>query len=268
MLPAAVLRLALALALVALVLPSSSARAVNVGRGRERGDGDRAFKLPTLATILEGEADAAEGADEGAEGGGGACITAEFPLKFRSAVDFNVNEGFGPINDQDTDLKCHCEEYTCSCEGEGVNCDEYSQMWFYAMAYAHQFGAFFYALPEYENEYHLQAMGFWVVLGMVLSWIGFIMVVYMEVKAVAITRARDERRKLVQIRAMERSDKMTQLEKQEKKVMTPRPYITLCGGVLLFIGLFCQLIPFCHLLRELGLPVLFHGMVQSPSPEP
>ena len=31
------------------------------------------------------------------------------------------------------------------------------QVWFYAIAYAHQFGAFFYALPEYENEYHLQA---------------------------------------------------------------------------------------------------------------
>ena len=64
---------------------------------------------------------------------------------------------------------------------------------------------------------------------------------------------------------MERSGKMVDLEKDEKKVMTPRPYITLCGGVLLFIGLFCQLIPFCHLLRELGLPVMFHGMVHPVS---
>mmetsp|Transcript_69340 Transcript_69340/g.164594 ORF Transcript_69340/g.164594 Transcript_69340/m.164594 type:complete len:412 (-) Transcript_69340:155-1390(-) len=258
MLPAAVLRLALALALVALALPSSSARSVSVGRGRGggRGGGDRAFQLPTLATILEGEEDAADGG----EGDGDVCIKAEFPLKFRSPVDFNVNEGFGPVNDQETDLKCHCEENTCSCVGEGVNCDEYSQVWFYAMAYAHQFGAFFYALPLYENEYHLQSMAFWVVLGMVLSWVGFIMVVWIEVKAVAITRARDERRKLVQIRAMERSGKMVQLEQQERKVMTPRPYITLCGGMILFIGLFCQLIPFCHLLRELGLPVMFHGM--------
>lgn len=212
MLPAAVLRLALALALVALALPSSSARSVSVGRGRGggRGGGDRAFQLPTLATILEGEEDAADGG----EGDGDVCIKAEFPLKFRSPVDFNVNEGFGPVNDQETDLKCHCEENTCSCVGEGVNCDEYSQVWFYAMAYAHQFGAFFYALPLYENEYHLQSMAFWVVLGMVLSWVGFIMVVWIEVKAVAITRARDERRKLVQIRAMERSGKMVQLEQQ------------------------------------------------------
>jgi hypothetical protein len=252
---AAMLRLALALALVAMVLPASSARPLAAGRrGRDAG---RHIRVPTLASILEGEADSASDVADGESSG--SCITVEFPLKFRTPVDFNVNEGFGPLKDVETDLECHCEEYTCSCDGEGRNCDEYSQAWFYALAYAHQFGSFFYALPQYEQEYHLQAMAFWIVLGLVLSWLGIIMVVYIEIKAVAITRARDERAKLMQIRAMEPSAKIEQLGREEMKVMTPRPYITLCGGILLFIGLFCELIPFCHLLRELGLPVAFHG---------
>jgi len=52
---------------------------------------------------------------------------------------------------------------------------------------------------------------------------------------------------------------MEELEATESKTMAPRAYVTICGAVLLFVGLFCQLIPFCHLLSELGLPVAFHG---------
>ena len=61
------------------------------------------------------------------------------------------------------------------------------------------------------------------------------------------------------IRAMERTSQLQELEKQEAHIMAPRAYVTICGAVLLFVGLFCQLIPFCHLLSELGLPVAFHG---------
>jgi hypothetical protein len=82
-----------------------------------------------------------------------------------------------------------------------------------------------------------------------------------EIKAVSITRERDERSKLVAIRAMERTKKMIELEEREALAMAPRPYVTICGAVLLFIGLFCQLIPFCHLLSELGRPVVLHALI-------
>ena len=85
------------------------------------------------------------------------------------------------------------------------------------------------------------------------------MIIYMEIKTVSVRRERDEREKLVAIRAMEKTKAMEELEEAENKMMAPRAYVTICGAVLLFVGLFCQLIPFCHLLSELGLPVAFHG---------
>ena len=93
------------------------------------------------------------------------------------------------------------------------------------------------------------------IIGIVLGWLGFLTILYMEIKTVSVTRERDEREKLLAVRAMERTKKLVELEEEEAKVMAPRPYITICGAVVLFVGLFCQLIPFCHLLSELGLPV-------------
>ena len=56
--------------------------------------------------------------------------------------------------------------------GGCVNCDEYSNLWLYALAwYAHQFGSFFYALHQAAQEYHLTA-GLWQ-----LQWTGGRMVV-------------------------------------------------------------------------------------------
>jgi hypothetical protein len=93
------------------------------------------------------------------------------------------------------------------------------------------------------------------IIGIVLGWLGFLTILYMEIKTVSVTRERDERNKLIAVRAMEQTKKLAELEELEAKVMAPRPYITICGAVVLFVGLFCQLIPFCHLLSELGLPV-------------
>ena len=98
------------------------------------------------------------------------------------------------------------------------------------------------------------------IIGVVLGWLGFLTILYMEIKTVSVTRERDEREKLLAVRAMERTKKLVELEEEEAKVMAPRPYITICGAVVLFVGLFCQLIPFCHLLSELGLPVSACGV--------
>mmetsp|Transcript_43171 Transcript_43171/g.101928 ORF Transcript_43171/g.101928 Transcript_43171/m.101928 type:complete len:388 (-) Transcript_43171:109-1272(-) len=193
--------------------------------------------------------------------GGDACVVGEFPIQFREETDFNINEGFGVFRDEGTNLECHCVEKECQCFGEDEeDCDEYSQLWFFGLAYAHQFGSFFYDLPKYEEQYHLQSMMFWTILGLILFWAGITTVVYMEVKAVTVQRERDERKKLVQARAMERCSALRELEDKEAQIMAPRPYITLSGAIVLFVGLFCQLIPFCHLLRALGFYVEVHGM--------
>ena len=196
---------------------------------------------------------------EGEAGGDEFCVTGEFPLAFKHTVDFNVNEGIGPLRDDSTNLECHCEGHRCGCTGEGEDCDEYSQGWFLLLAYAHQLGAFAYDLPKYNAQYHLESMLVWGIIGLVLGWLGFLTVLYMEVKAVSVTRERDEREKLVAIRAMERTSRMVELDERDARTMAPRAYVSICGGVLLFVGLFCQLIPFCHVLSELGLPVAFHG---------
>ena len=216
-----------------------------------------------IALVLLAAPSAAEGSgrrllqdEEGGDAeGGDACVKADFPLEFKHAVDFNVNEGIGFLKDDSTNLQCHCEDHHCDCTGEGEDCDEYSQLWFYGLAYAHQMGVFLYDFPKYNKEYHLESMVVWAILGVILGWLGFLTILYMEIKCVSVTRERDERFKLIAIRAMERSSKMVELEEMDARTMAPRPYVTICGAILLFIGLFCQLIPFCHLLSELGLPV-------------
>ena len=45
--------------------------------------------------------------------------------------------------------------------GEGEDCDEYSQIWFYVLAYAHQLGVFLYDFPKYSEQYHLGSMIVW-----------------------------------------------------------------------------------------------------------
>ncbi|EKX51019.1 hypothetical protein GUITHDRAFT_103606 [Guillardia theta CCMP2712] len=240
---------ALALTLLLVLSPATVASRVLLQEGEEA--------TGEAAPAAEGEATATE--SEESQGAGDVCLTADFPLEFRSPVQFNVKDGFGPFKDGSLDLQCDCAGYTCKCSGTEENCDAYSVLWFYGLAYSHQFGSFFYDMPEYERKYHLESMIFWTVLGTILFWLGLLTIIYMELKAVSITRERDERRRLVQLRAMERSSKIVDLEKKEMLVMSPRAYITIAGAILLFVGLFFQLIPFCHLLRELGIPVAFHG---------
>jgi len=130
----------------------------------------RTRMLLTIALLSLAGSTAADGAPrrllqdhEEAEGAAPAdyCVTGEFPLEFRNAVDFNVNEGIGILKDDSTDLQCHCEDHKCGCTGEGENCDEYSQAWFLLLAYAHQFGAFLYDFPKYNEKYHLESMVVW-----------------------------------------------------------------------------------------------------------
>ena len=40
-----------------------------------------------------------------AAGGESSCLSVDFPMPFKEAVDFNMNEGVGPIKDESADLQ-------------------------------------------------------------------------------------------------------------------------------------------------------------------
>ncbi len=47
-----------------------------------------------------------DGSEGGAaEGGESSCLSVDFPMPFKEAVDFNMNEGVGPIKDESADLQ-------------------------------------------------------------------------------------------------------------------------------------------------------------------
>lgn len=54
-----------------------------------------------------------------------------------------------------------------------IQCNTISlpQIWFNAVAWAHQLGAFAYDLPEYDEQYHLHSMAVWGIIGVVLGWL-------------------------------------------------------------------------------------------------
>lgn len=53
-------------------------------------------------------------------------------------------------------------------------------------------------MGEFAAKYHIENVAFWAILGSIFTWIGLIIVLYSEIKAVMITRERDERERLVE----------------------------------------------------------------------
>jgi hypothetical protein len=52
-------------------------------------------------------------------------------------------------------------------------------------------------MGEFAAKYHIENVAFWAILGTIFTWIGLIIVLYSEIKAVIITRERDERQRLI-----------------------------------------------------------------------
>ena len=152
---------------------------------------------------------------------------------------------------------------TCSCEGpKDDDCDTYARMMAVAMLSAEKFFGVFMHMGELEDTYHIQNVAFWLTLGLILGWLGFILVLYSEIKAVLIVRERDERDRLLQGNYLRRNEsKMQELAEKEEQALVPRPYITCIGAVLLWLGILVQMLPFCNVLALIfpGLE-FFRGM--------
>jgi len=92
-------------------------------------------------------------------------------------------------------------------------------------------------------------VAFWVVLGSILGWTGFIVIMYSEIKAVLIVRERDERDRLLRNNYLKRNEgKMKELNAKEEAMLGPRPYLTMIGAAVLWLGILAQLLPFCNIL--------------------
>lgn len=151
----------------------------------------------------------------------------------------------------------------CTCEGpKDDDCDAYARMMAFTLLTAEKFFGVFMHMGELQQKYHIQNVMFWIVLGTVLEWMGFIAILYSEIKAVMIVRERDERDRLVAGNYLERNEAtISELIAKEEEAMTPRPYVTMLGAVLLWLGILLHLLPFCDILALIfpGLQ-FFHGM--------
>lgn len=138
----------------------------------------------------------------------------------------------------------------CTCEGpKEDDCDTYAHMMAVVMLTSEKFFGVFMHMSELEDKYHIQNISFFVVLGTILGWIGFIMILYSEIKAVLIVRERDERDRLLHGNYLKRNEsKMKEMNAQEEAMLVPRPYLTMVGAVLLWLGFLVQLLPFCNIL--------------------
>jgi len=138
----------------------------------------------------------------------------------------------------------------CSCEGpKDDDCDTYARMMAWVMLTAEKFFGVFMHMGELEETHHIQNVAFWVVLGSILGWTGFIVIMYSEIKAVLIVRERDERDRLLRNNYLKRNEgKMKELNAKEEAMLGPRPYLTMIGAAVLWLGILAQLLPFCNIL--------------------
>jgi hypothetical protein len=151
----------------------------------------------------------------------------------------------------------------CTCQGpKEDDCDAYARMMAFVMLTAEKFFGVFMHMGELEQTYHIENVAFWIVLGATLGWVGFVLILYSEIKAVLVVRERDERERLLNGKYMRVIEsKVQEIREKEEAMLMPRPYLTMIGSALLWLGLLAQLLPFCNILALIfpGLE-FFRGM--------
>jgi len=104
-------------------------------------------------------------------------------------------------------------------------------------------------MPALEKKFHIHNALFWSIMGTIFTWIGFIMVLYAEIKAVVIVRERDERDRLIAAKIVKANpDKMKILLDEENGYFAIRPYVTILAFILFWVGLLFQFTPFCSFI--------------------
>jgi len=137
-----------------------------------------------------------------------------------------------------------------SCTGTlPSDCDTYAQGFAYGIAAGEKFGAIFLHMDEATAQGHIAYALFWSILGTVFTWLGLIVLLYSEIKAVTIFREKDERDRLASISILVKNDtKYAELEASDDDKLAPRPYLTTFGTVAFFIGMFCTWLPLCDVI--------------------
>jgi len=207
------------------------------------------------------------------EGGVGCPILVTVPWTYEEEVKVDLSESV-KFEDSSNPLAlstvCTCPVATgdeistvCSCEGpKDDDCDTYANFIAYLLLTAEKFFGVFMHMSELERKYNIESVAFWVVLGSILAWMGVLMLMYSEIKTVLIVRERDERDRLVNGNYLKCNEsKMQEMCENEESMMLPRPYVTMIGATLFFLGVMAQLLPFCNVL-SMVFPHLafFHGI--------
>jgi len=85
---------------------------------------------------------------------------------------------------------------------------------------------------------------------------GFIVFMFSEISSVLVVRDQDFREKLVSGKHMTvaTGEEYKKLITKENMKMGPRPYLSVIGGLFMFIGTSCLMFPLCDVLTIIGLP--------------
>mmetsp|Transcript_41691 Transcript_41691/g.65066 ORF Transcript_41691/g.65066 Transcript_41691/m.65066 type:complete len:241 (+) Transcript_41691:397-1119(+) len=112
-------------------------------------------------------------------------------------------------------------------------------------------------LLEYqdENPGFLGGIMTWVTAGGLLLFLGSLLLLYSEIKAVLIIRDQDCRRRLFESGIMTERANIDDLVEKDIAIITIRPYITLSGASLLLLGFSCLLYPMCDVLTIVGFSI-------------
>ena len=132
-------------------------------------------------------------------------------------------------------------------------------------------------MPLLEKKFHIQNFLFWSIMGTILTWIGFLMALYAEIKAILIVslhaaelwrfmqysitlgfmlltsfsqlRERDERERLVTAKIVKENPvKIKELLDQENSYFIVRPYVTILAYLIFWAGMLLQFTPMCSFI--------------------
>ncbi len=95
-------------------------------------------------------------------------------------------------------------------------------------------------MGEFAAKYHIENVAFWAILGTIFTWIGLTIVLYSEIKAVIITRERDERQRLIDGGYLSKVD-----AKMGEREYLSHSTLAVCAAVLVLVYSYTFMYPMC-----------------------
>lgn len=111
-------------------------------------------------------------------------------------------------------------------------------------------------VAEYQAAHPEFAAGIatWVTAGISLFILGNVVLVWSEIQAMLVVRDQDFRARLLLQDYIEEGADIDKLNKEESANMHVRPYLSVLGTLLMFMGLAAVLYPLCDVITVIGLP--------------